>query len=46
MVAARLGRSEPMTPLEAVRALYRARWGDPARTADFRVGDFSIEVLK
>lgn len=32
--------------LEPVRDLYRARWGEPARTARFEVAGFAIEVLK
>lgn len=32
--------------VEAVRDLYRARWGEPARTARFDVGDLGIEILK
>jgi hypothetical protein len=32
--------------IEAVRDLYRARWGEPARTASFRVDEFSVDVYK
>lgn len=32
--------------LEAVRDLYFARWGKPARTANFCVGEFSVDVYK
>jgi hypothetical protein len=32
--------------LEAVRDLYIARWGEPSRTADFRVGEFTVSVYK
>lgn len=32
--------------LEAVRDLYVARWGEPSRTANFRVGEFAVDVFK
>ena len=32
--------------LDAVRDLYVARWGGPARTANFQVGEFSVDVYK
>jgi hypothetical protein len=32
--------------VDAVRDAYRARWGDPARSARFEIGDLVIEVLK
>src|SRR4051812_34553107 len=36
----------PMMIVDAVRDLYRARWGQPSRQARFDVGEFGIEVLK
>jgi hypothetical protein len=35
-----------MTLVNAVRDLYRSRWGEPSRNARFDVGEFAIEVLK
>ena len=35
-----------MSVADAVRDLYRARWGEPARQARFDVGEYGIEVLK
>jgi Suppressor of fused protein (SUFU) len=35
-----------ITVTDAVRDLYRARWGEPSRRAQFSVGDLDIEVLK
>jgi hypothetical protein len=32
--------------LKAVRDLYFARWGEPARTASFQVDEFSVDVYK
>jgi hypothetical protein len=32
--------------IDAVRDLYRARWGEPSRQARFDVGEFGIEILK
>lgn len=32
--------------VEAVRDLYAARWGEPARKANFQVGEFSVDIYK
>jgi hypothetical protein len=32
--------------LEAVRDLYLARWGEPARMANFQVGELSVDIYK
>jgi Suppressor of fused protein (SUFU) len=31
---------------EAVRSWYRTKWGEPSRTANFRVGGLEVDVLK
>lgn len=31
---------------DAVRDLYRGRWGEPTRRAHFEVGEFGVDVLK
>lgn len=49
MVAARVGERSLVAVrmiLEAVRDLYVARWGEPARTANFQVGEFAVDVYK
>ena len=44
------GRVDHAMPLralaDAVRDLYRARWGEPTRQAHFEVEEFAIDVLK
>jgi hypothetical protein len=35
-----------LNTLDAVRDVYRARWGDPSRQAAFRTGDDQIEIFK
>lgn len=32
--------------VDDVRDLYLAQWGQPSRTANFRVGEFEVDVLK
>jgi hypothetical protein len=32
--------------VDAVRDLYRARWGEPTRQAHFEVEKFAIDVLR